>query len=125
MVTENRLGRHRQVRKDKFDKEQLRKGIEVEHEHTDWVKTAQEIAKDHLSEIPDYYDRLAYIERPDFWTMIEKSKQGLERTAYQCPKCKKGIIIYERNEHYFYCNNKNCDYKVTVMEVLFDYVSKN
>ena len=42
----------------KYDKEQLKKGLEVEKEHTDDPKTALKIAMDHLSEDPYYYDKL-------------------------------------------------------------------
>lgn len=42
--------------------QQLEKGIAVEHEHTNDITTAREIALDHLSERPDYYDQLARIE---------------------------------------------------------------
>lgn len=42
--------------------DQLEKGSEVEMEHTDDSDIAKEIAKDHLSELPDYYDRLEDIE---------------------------------------------------------------
>ena len=63
-------------RDDEFDPVQLEKGIQVEMEHvvkftdkgnvrkpkdTDLAK-AKEISKDHLSEIPDYYDRLEKLE---------------------------------------------------------------
>lgn len=41
---------------------QLKKGIEVELEHTNDKKLAREIAKDHLFELPDYYDRLDKME---------------------------------------------------------------
>jgi hypothetical protein len=41
---------------------QLKKGIEVELEHTDNKEKAREIAMDHLSEFPDYYDRLEKME---------------------------------------------------------------
>jgi len=37
---------------------QLSKGIKVEQEHTADIAVAREIALDHLSEFPDYYDRL-------------------------------------------------------------------
>ena len=37
---------------------QLRKGIEVEKEHTTYGQTAREIALDHLSEDPNYYTKL-------------------------------------------------------------------
>jgi len=42
---------------------QLKKGIEVEKEHTTDVKVAREIALDHLWEFPDYYDRLEKVEK--------------------------------------------------------------
>lgn len=43
--------------------DQLEKGIEVEYEHTVNYHIAKKIAKDHLAEIPDYYDRLERMER--------------------------------------------------------------
>src|SRR6056297_958240 len=46
----------------KYRSDQLRKGIKVEKEHTPAKPVAKEIAKDHLEEIPDYYDRLAEME---------------------------------------------------------------
>lgn len=46
-----------------FDLEQLKKGIEVEKEHTNDPDIALKIAMDHLFEIPDYYDRLEKMER--------------------------------------------------------------
>jgi hypothetical protein len=42
---------------------QLSKGIKVEQEHTGDVALAREIALDHLNEFPDYYDRLAKVEK--------------------------------------------------------------
>jgi len=44
------------------DPEELRMGIEVEHEHTPDAETAKRIATDHLAEIPDYYTRLKRME---------------------------------------------------------------
>lgn len=41
---------------------QLDKGIKVEMEHTNDPEIAKEIAKDHLTELSDYYDRLKIIE---------------------------------------------------------------
>ena len=48
---------------DDFDQEQLKMGIEVEMEHTGDPDLAKEIAMDHLAEIPDYYTRLAQMEK--------------------------------------------------------------
>jgi len=41
-----------------FDEFELRRGMEHELEHTDDFEIAKEIAKDHLTEDPFYYDRL-------------------------------------------------------------------
>ncbi len=47
---------------DEFDEEQLEKGEDVEMEHTDDEDIAEEIAKDHLMEMDDYYDKLEDME---------------------------------------------------------------
>lgn len=47
-----------------FDKGQLDKGQKVEMEHTDDPEIAREIARDHLTENPKYYDELEKIEGP-------------------------------------------------------------
>jgi hypothetical protein len=41
-----------------YDPEQLKIGIEVEHEHTKDSKIAEIIAKHHLEEDPEYYTKL-------------------------------------------------------------------
>lgn len=38
-----------------FDLKQLQKGIQIEREHTDNPDIAKEIAKDHLTEVSNYY----------------------------------------------------------------------
>ena len=54
---------------DKFDvslekiQSQIKKGVEVEMEHTSDKEKASEIATDHVSEFPDYYDRLVKMEK--------------------------------------------------------------
>jgi hypothetical protein len=45
------------------DPEQLKMGIKVEMEHTTDPLIAKRISLDHLSEIPDYYTRLAKMEK--------------------------------------------------------------
>lgn len=45
-----------------FDPHCLKQGIEIEMEHTTDREVAKEIAKDHLTEDPDYYKKLATIE---------------------------------------------------------------
>lgn len=57
-------------------KSELKKGIEVEMEHTDNRETAIEIAKDHLYEDPHYYSKLKKMETKE--QIIRKSiKKGL------------------------------------------------
>lgn len=46
-----------------FDPKQLRRGVEVESEHTDDPRIALEIAKDHLTEHPHYYRALEKMEQ--------------------------------------------------------------
>lgn len=46
-----------------FDADELRRGVEVELEHTDDPDLALEIAMDHISEFgSEYYDELRYME---------------------------------------------------------------
>jgi len=54
-----------------FIEEQLKKGIKIEHEHTDSEEKAREIAMDHICEIKDYYDRLEKME--------EEAKKDIEK----------------------------------------------
>lgn len=44
------------------DNAELKKGIDIEKEHTSDEETAERIAVDHLAEIPDYYTRLIKME---------------------------------------------------------------
>lgn len=46
-----------------FDKGQLMKGIKIEMEHTSDIEVAIEIASDHLTEDPQYYDKLEQMEK--------------------------------------------------------------
>jgi hypothetical protein len=41
-----------------FNQKQLIKGVKIELEHTDDKNLAREIAMDHLTEDPKYYDKL-------------------------------------------------------------------
>lgn len=45
-----------------FNKDNLKEGMTVESEHTDNVELAKEIAKDHLTENPKYYQELKKVE---------------------------------------------------------------
>jgi hypothetical protein len=55
--TPDQLAKKHKVSVEQIQK-QLSKGIKVEKEHTSDERIAREIALDHLSELPDYYDRL-------------------------------------------------------------------
>lgn len=57
------VGKHSGTADEKFNPEELKKGIKVEMEHTDNLYVAKLIAKDHLVELPDYYTRLAKMEK--------------------------------------------------------------
>ena len=46
-----------------FNPKALAKGCRVEKEHTDDPDKAKEIARDHLSEDPAYYDKLEKMEK--------------------------------------------------------------
>lgn len=56
-----------------FDPKQIAKGIKVELEHTDDEDLAREIAMDHLTEDPAYYDKLETIEKHSRTIPIDKS----------------------------------------------------
>jgi len=45
-----------------YKEDQIQKGIKIEAEHTDFPEIAEKIARDHLGEISDYYDRLEKME---------------------------------------------------------------
>lgn len=45
-----------------YDPEELRLGIEVEREHTNYKAIATIIAKQHLAEDPHYYSKLKKVE---------------------------------------------------------------
>lgn len=47
----------------KYDKKELKKGMNVEKEHSKNKKVQKVIAKNHLDERKDYYKRLKKIER--------------------------------------------------------------
>ncbi len=57
------IGKHQHIDSKFFNNNQMKIGRSVEKEHTNDPKKADEIAKDHLAEIPDYYTRLNKMER--------------------------------------------------------------
>lgn len=74
-----------------FDKKALQKGEKVEQEHTKDAGVTKEIAKDHLTESPDYYDKLEKIEKgkkkadltdmPGTSTMTPEDQAWIEQPA--------------------------------------------
>lgn len=56
------VGKHAHVPDAAFDPRELEMGIKVEMEHTNNEDVAKIIAKDHLTEFPDYYNRLTGME---------------------------------------------------------------
>lgn len=75
---------------NKFDvsvkdiKKQIKKGKKIESEHTDDEEKQIEIASDHISEFPDYYDRLEKMEKEadKFWSekTIKENDKHLIKT---------------------------------------------
>ena len=60
-----------------FDPVQLKAGIKVELEHTNDKKVALEITMDHLTEDPNYYKKLAKMEKESVIPhMAEVFKRG-------------------------------------------------
>jgi len=79
---------------------QLEKGIAVEMEHTDDKEQATEIAKDHLFEDADYYNKLAKVEKQNSkdWAKTYKASNFIE----------KGVCTYQDETIYLSqeCLNK-------------------
>lgn len=77
-------------------KAQIKKGIEIEKEHTNDKEKATEIAMDHVTEFPDYYDRIEKMEKDakQKWEVNETSKIFIKRLLRENLE-----PLY--NEHYF------------------------
>lgn len=79
-----KIGEQLDIKWDKFDVDQFRRGMDVELEHgthdpetnvsDDDPITTGKIALAHLKEFPDYYDRLEKMEEEaeEFWEAKEK-----------------------------------------------------
>jgi hypothetical protein len=52
---------------ESFPPKKVRAGAKVEREHTPDTQIAKEIAMDHLTEDPRYYDKLKKIEKMAYW----------------------------------------------------------
>jgi hypothetical protein len=59
----------RGITRNDVDPKELALGIKIEVEHTSSKRIAEQIALDHLAEIPDYYSRLVKMEKEaeKFW----------------------------------------------------------
>lgn len=59
-------------------KKQIAKGKKIESEHTDDEEKQTEIASDHVTEFPDYYDRIEKMEKEaeKFWSKKEKTNEA-------------------------------------------------
>jgi hypothetical protein len=79
-IVKKYLGKNKDIEKQKkiynLLLKQLKKGIKVELEHTSDIKKATEIAMDHLSEDPIYYDKLKKSGIDEGWS--EKYKNSID-----------------------------------------------
>jgi beta-glucosidase-like glycosyl hydrolase len=78
------------AKKHKMDvdllKIQLQNGIDIEKEHTNDKEIAEEIAKDHLFEFPDYYTRLKKMEKEVKKKKEPKESMGADASgSYEAP----------------------------------------
>lgn len=58
---------------------QIKKGLKVEMEHTNDKEKALEIVMDHLTEFPDYYDRLNKMEKKADKELNENTRDLIKR----------------------------------------------
>lgn len=63
-----------------FDKAKLTEGVKVEMEHTSDRAIATEIAMDHLTEDPNYYQKLKTIEKSDPFLELRSAVSSLKKT---------------------------------------------
>jgi hypothetical protein len=98
-------------------KKQLQKGIKVEMEHTTDKQKAKEIAMDHLSEDPKYYDKLKKMETkeatstsssgsyetPAAWAKSMSKKNWRGRSKTQIPGGK-FVTVKNKCKTFPYCN---------------------
>lgn len=75
-----------------ISKSQLKKGIEVEKEHTKKKDVARQIATDHLRELPDYYTRLSKMEKAArYLAELNIAKMATGKPAVE-PKSLHGVL---------------------------------
>ena len=78
------IAKQHDVHEDQIAKE-LQKGIAVELEHTEDLNLANEIARDHLAELPDYYTRLDKMENESLNEFKMVPVVGADTHAYINP----------------------------------------
>lgn len=66
-----------------FSPRTLAQGTQHEHEHTDNDQVAKEIAKDHLSEDPDYYKKVEAIEKASRHGVLKDLKDAKEHSDHK------------------------------------------
>jgi len=77
---------------------QIKKGVEIEKEHTNDKEKATEIAMDHVTEFPDYYDRIEKMEKDakEKWEVNESTKSMIKRLIREnINNPKKKRMLYE------------------------------
>ena len=77
---------------------QIKKGVEIEKEHTNDKEKATEIAMDHVTEFPDYYDRIEKMEKDakEKWEVNESTKSMIKRLIREnINNTKKKRMLYE------------------------------
>lgn len=84
---------------------QLKKGIKVEFEHTSDKKVAKEIATDHLSENPKYYDMLGKIEKK-FESKYPEGSRALNDPEFPRAGGENGVYVKidDKCKKFPYCN---------------------
>jgi hypothetical protein len=90
-----------------FDKRQLDQGVKVEMEHTSDPELAREIVRDHLTEDPQYYEKLKTIE-PEHGNVeggkdpkideLKKQIEDMDRTIDQLKRRQEALTGPEVNE---------------------------
>lgn len=98
------------MEKSDFDIDQLKRGIEVEMEHTDDPEIAKEIAMDHLAEDPRYYSKLDLIHKE------EEREEELERgEEYDKDSDLRRVMSYEE-----FINDKKMKYLKLFEDFLYE-----
>lgn len=88
------VGKHNDKPDSAFDAKELAKGRKVEKEHVDTYQATEDIAKDHLSEVPDYYTRLGKMEREGKMQKSAKLHKKLKRLKKEYDEASEQAVAY-------------------------------